>query len=83
MAMDLNQAIKKTQNYTAAEWFTDRDSSGKLTEDAKFEIEKLKPEGVRREHYVSKEAKKKQEEAYVSLDSQEILKKKPKGKGWF
>lgn len=55
----------------------DRDASGKLTLEAKYELERLDKEVVRREYKESKADRDAFEETYVNLDPEYVFKRKP------
>lgn len=55
----------------------ERDSAGKLTLEAKFSLEKLDKEVVRREHKESKALRDAYEETFVNLDPEYVFKRKP------
>ena len=75
-----NSDLIKVDPFSKKEWFKDRDDRGKLTEEAKAVIEKVRGEAVRRKHFVSKKQIQEAEDAFVTLDAQDVLRKKPKGR---
>ncbi|CAD7955915.1 unnamed protein product [Amoebophrya sp. A120] len=58
----------------------ERGADGKLTMEAKYQVEKLNKEQVMREKKKTGIEKNREEEAYVTLDSDVVLRKKAKGK---
>jgi len=54
----------------------ERDGTGKLTTEAKFEVERLSKEVVFREHKLTKAEKEEYEEFYVNLDPDYVYKRK-------
>ena len=57
----------------------ERGADGKLTQEAKFQVEKLSAEQVRRDVKRTGAERRREEDAHVPLESEIVLRKKPKG----